>query len=66
MASGQFVSIFFCIVFLYLSDDETVIFFPVVFIILLARGQLFRENEVNGIPSPLEINKKRLYFTYKY
>ena len=48
---------FFCIVFLYLSDDETVIFFPVVFIILLARGQLFRENEVNGIPSPLEINK---------
>ena len=34
--------------------------------ILSQRSQLFRENEVNGIPVPLEINKKRIYFTDKY
>ena len=34
--------------------------------ILSQRSQLFSEIEVNGIPVPLEINKKRIYFTYKY
>jgi hypothetical protein len=30
------------------------------------RSPLFRENEVNEIPVPLEINKERIYITDKY